>query len=710
MKKNKSKLLLCASLAVAITMGGTFAGCVTINREDVKQVVSTVNIAESEAFRVEFGDYASAVTPKQVLKRDLISAFLTTGYSYVQQGYSYAEVFDMLDKALTENLAVTQYATAYLLKYKVDNNKDDVTVDGFKSKTSEKEKLEYLLGGAESKGVKTATYNLKASINATLDSYEQRYIKDQGNDYVGSGTRSTPTGIDTLKEEYVPENYGVYTGYKDYLLSDAGDEYEPLDNTNRITRRKAYSEYIGFLDSNYLLTAEDTNTTDVMSLSYVQTMYISQLEQQVITQFGEAFEENREEIISTTENGVYTYVQDRYEKLLAEQKVDYDKTNSFEAAMGSVSDTTFVLYSPDTSDTADENGITDVYGYVYNILLPFSTKQSKDLTSLQYYRDNNDGVTESMYYAQRNELLKNVTTTDQRGVWFNGTTDYSFDASQTTLDYYGKGVEGRDYLFFENNVSKTDKYEPLEKYIGLYSYNGKVKKNTDGSYSLTPNKVNIDDMLKEFKAYVDHVLGDGSTSYTVTENYYGTTDFTYGNGNDKIDYSKLVYATGKVTIPDDQLSDGRMMDKTGARYKAMAAVNELQYAYTTDVSVLSQYIGYTVSAYETSYIKEFEYAAKAALRTGVGSFNVCAGDYGWHLIYVTDTFEVSGGETYKPNFTVANVELDGSFENRFYNWIKDSVVVNEVSLKRAEIVREFVNDNTVKTDKKVYEDLAELGN
>lgn len=723
MKKLKSKLIAIAAVAVSITMSATLGGCVTMNKRDTKQVISTINVSASSDFTTEFDDYADAIGEETVTKMDLIVSYLNTGYSYVQQGYSYADVFDMLSDALVENTVVTQYATAYVLKSKCEESGSNISLSTYLSKESEKEKYEYLLGGETSDGVKSAKYSVNSSLNSVLDSYEKNYIKSEDDDsYTGTDSRTTPTGVDTLKEDYVPENYNVYTGYTGNLLADAGDEYEPLEGTNRTTRRKAYSAFVNYLKKNYLLGDNETDNTKVDDLKYVQDMYVAQLQQEIISEFSDLFEKDREAIITTVEGGVYTYVQGRYEKIYEEQASTYDETSSFEAALNNISDSSFILYSPDTTGDTDEiDGTYGTYGYVYNILLPFSDKQSDKLTDLQYYRDNNSQVSDSDYFADRNKLLKNIQTTDQRSAWFNGTTDYSFNAKEynekntaSAISYFGS-ESGRDYLFFENNLTKTEKYETLEKYDGRYSYNGTVKKNTNGSYTLTPNKLDIDGMLDEFVAYVNYVLGDTKASYnygdtfggTATkDDYYAVTDFTKAGEEDEIDYSKLVYATGKVTLSDT--SDQNMFVKDSDRYKALSAVNELQYAYTTDTGILSRYIGYSVSAYSTSYIKEFEYAAQQALRMGVGAFKVCAGDYGWHLIYVTDTFSFNGGENYSPTFSQANVETEGTFENRFYEWIKESDLTNEATLKRSEIIRTLVNDDTVKTNKEVYKDLSEL--
>ncbi|MDE7084314.1 MAG: hypothetical protein K2O81_03630, partial [Clostridia bacterium] len=265
--------------------------------------------------------------------------------------------------------------------------------------------------------------------------------------------------------------------------------------------------------------------------------------------------------------------------------------------------------------------------------------------------------------------------------------------------------------FFKNNVTDVEhkQYEELVKYDGRYAYNGSVKKNTNGSYTLIPEKLSIDGMLTEFKAYLDYVLGADSVDFTVNENYYSyeVSDYTVGETKE-IDYSKLIYATGKVNLSQTGREEMLATENKTDRYKAMSAVNELQYAYTTDTGVLSQYIGYTVSAYDTNYIKEFEYAAKEAVKEGVGTFKVCAGDYGWHLIYVTETFETSGSAVYNPDFSTANVNREGTFENRFYTMKKDSELANEVSLKQSAVLKEYNNKKAVTVYSEAYKDLSGL--
>ncbi len=710
----KSKKLVCGAMAAAITLSVAFSGCSlisTLNDEDMRQTIATVDISGSENIAKEgLSDYVSAIAPANIIKRDLIAAFVNVGSSYIQSGYSYADVFNMLVDSLTSNEIVTQYATLSLLKEKSAQDADILAT--FNSLGSQAEKYEFLLDGETSKveGVESdrvllAKYDLYSSINDSIDALEQSII-DEDEEEADTDTRTTPSNADTERENYLPlENgeldYGIYTGYEGYLIGDSGAyQDDELEGSTRETRKRAYAAFIANLKTNYLISDED-NTLEVLSISYIQDEYVTRLQQQVIDEYLERYSQSQEALIDEVDaNNEYVFLRERYETDLAAQEISND-TSSFDTTMGNLSDTSFILYAPATEGT---DGGT--YGYVYNILLPFSAAQS-------LYIDSED--TSAEYYFMRKDLLDDIKTYDQRSAWFNGATDYSFDASATTLDYYGKDA-GRNYLFFENNLLKADRYEELDKYVGLYSYNGSVRENADGTYSLIANELTIDGMLDEFTAYINFVLDDNAASYSLNSDYNVTSPDDYyteetrdnpDKSERKIDYSRFIYAKGKVELSDKTL--GSLFVKDSDQYKALSAVNELQYAYTTDTSVLSEYIGYSVSAYDTSYIPEFEYAAQEAVKEGAGTFYVCAGDYGWHLIYVTATFDVNGGAVMgeEVDWTAASVTKEGTFQNLYYNWIKDTTLSNITTNRRTLIIDAFGGD-TVTLFEDAYRDLLEL--
>ena len=721
----KSKLLVCGALAAAITMSVALPACVTRDEEDLNQVIATVDITKSENLEAEgLSEYASAISSENITKRDLIAAYYNTASS-LSSSYSTSEIFELLVNTLTNTAVVVQYTTLSLIKDKVAE--DASFLSEYQALSSDVEKYELLLegetstndDGGESDRVMLAQYALYSSINSSLDSQEESIINGDDQTSEATETRTTPGGAGEEVENFLPLNddgtlnYNIYTGYTgdgySYLLEDSGAYADDaLEGSTRSTRRLAYAQFITSLRDNYLL-SEEEDVRDIMSVSYIQEEYLSQLQQQAINEYYERYQAEQEALIeSVDENGVYTFLQNHYLSDLTDQTVSNSTASAFETSMSSLSDTSFILYAPATEGT---DGGT--YGYVYHILLPFSASQSVNI-------DSSD--TSAQYYFERKDILTGITATDQRSAWFNGATDYSFDASQSDIDYYGKN-DGRDYLFFEDNLTKPDRYASLDKYAGLYSYNGRVSENTDGTYNLVPNKVDIDGFLTELENYVEYIMG-GDTVSIQKEDSYNVSSYTdyyteetadlEDESQRKIDYSRFVYATGKVDVglDDTDLSSflSTMFVEDSAAYKAMSAVNELQFAYTTDTSILSNYIGYSISAYETKYIPEFEYAAQTAISEGAGTIYVCAGDYGWHVIYVTATFDTAGGAVYGEDiaWTADEVLTEGTFQNLYYTWIKDSTLTNVTTNRRSVINERFGGDSTITKYEDAYRDLLEI--
>ena len=728
---NKKKIV-CGVLASAIALSVTLSGCDSLiaknNVADMKQTIATVNISKADDFEKEGLDaYKDAVGTTSISKRELISYFLNVGYSYINSGASYEAVFNLLVDQLANNAVLTQYAVMYLLKEKETDEKDPKTaeqiMEEYNSKTTLSAKYEYVLG-EDSVEVKLAEYALRVAVNGAIDSYEKKYLDDDDDDTSGSGTRAVPKGVDTEQDKFYPAkdeddgiDYNIYTGYKDYELTNSGVyEKDKLKGTNENTRKKAYNDFLSSVNSYNLIDVRNENMKDTRNLRYIEDEYVKQLEQRIRSKYYEVYESKQESDLK--DEGKYDYIDKAYQDALKKQNDSY-KADGFTSTLDSMSDSSFILYVPET----EGHGVYDEvengkFGFVYNILLPFNAYQSTKLTeyqSLYSDKDEDSGYTMD-YFIKRNELLRGIKTTDQRAAWFNGTTEYAFNASEnSSLKYFGAS----DWLFFENNLVQSDKYEKLEKYAGQYSYNGTVVKKDDG-YVLIPNELTIDGMLKEFSNYIDFVL-DGEVTgnnvkfdsgYTLEQensSYYGTEDFYKAEqekeDGTKLDYAKFLYAYGHVDNINKTIAD--LYDKTSAQYKVLSAVNELQYAYTTDTGVLSNYVGYSVNAADTNYIKEFEYAAQKVINEkGVGGFAVCAGDYGWHLIYVTCALEA--GEQFTPDWE-KNIDVEGSFENLFYEMVKEKKISESESDRQSAILTQFNIGKTVKKYKKAYQDLLDLG-
>lgn len=661
----------------ALLAGATLTGCTSLlsteSEGDMAQIVATVDISLSDDFASggEYEKYADVIGEKTVSKRDLVASFINNGSSYVSdQGYTYEETFDLLLTNLVNRKIVVQYAMVYCFE-----NVDGITVEGYNEAVASSDHpdiaaLKYFLPEED---YNQAVYSLREVINNSLDSTESGFITSTDEHEHTSDVRTTPTGVDTEVEDYYDPDYKVYTG-----INSAGDcgSYETQDGSTPTTRKKAYNSFLSSLSANYLLSS-DEDTTDIETLDYWYEELEGQLESALITYLGDELEEASEDTLTEE------FVTERYNEIFATQKQEYDLSGSdYESDLDSLSDSQFVLYSPVSG-----------YGFVYNILLPFSETQLYAITAL----NNDEGIEKSEYYEKRAALAKEITATDQRGSWMTGETDYSFKASENGISTYGG-----DYLFFENNVVKTDRYEAIPKYYGHYAYKGTVEYDETeedyNGYTLTPDKITVDDFINELESYAGYAGLVCSGSYVST---YATSAADFLDEDGDIDYSKFIYYTGKIEVDYD--ANTMFVEDTSA-YTAVSVVNELMFAYSTDTGCFNKYLGYSVSIYDTSYVKEFEYAAKKTVEGGVGTYMICLTDYGWHLMYCSSVF--TEGEVY--SFNWADIEKEGTFSYYFYEALKDSTSGNATSVYESQIINKYGTDTCVTKYEDRYADYSAL--
>lgn len=755
MKRKVSKII--ASLLSAVMLFVLLAGCDLIstdNERDMNQVVAEVNIARDtesldEAFQLlgakdltlSDEDLGSITSTDSIYKRDLISYFLSYGYNYVSQGSSYAEAVSEIMNVLVERKILTQFAVVYYLNEgKVRVDKDSITVDGGYTEVADSNELVmdgddltvagYLAamdieGSADEKAIAGynylltdaeemyAAYAVMTSINNSIDSYEEEIIAASNSDSSSSTTdRTTPTGANSRGDGYIPTktvdgatvlDYAVYTGINN--VSDCG-EYEKVTGSTSVTRKRAYLRFVNALRANYLI-GDGENITDITGLDYYDMELKTQLEQMLITKFSAS-------IALDMSSRIDAAMTSRHYAELLEQQKDSD-FSTFTTTMDSMSDTSFILYSPKK----------ETYGFVYNILLPFNAMQSLDLEELQ---DRNGGATSAKYYAERNKLFENIEATDQRSSWFNGSEDYSYEATE----YYGSDQENRsNRLFFEDSFTGSDP-ELIDKYAGRYSYNGTAAEKEDGDgYKLTPNKLKINGFISEMEGYINYVLNDfnadstddhttggwytkgsdGTVSWTGNENdrsFYNVTaeDFQKEDATDRKIYDNTIYYKGSVTGVSS-VSKSNTLVKEEISYKAISAVNELMFAYTTDTAALNSYFGYSLQVdAASSYVAEFEYAAQQAISQGAGTYYVVGTDYGWHIIYVTFTF--NGEETYGNEFNADDMFKEGTFSYLFYQNFKNSSVSDYIEKRSSDVLTKMHNDSVVTLYPKAYEDISSI--
>lgn len=698
-----------AAVALAAALSSTLlAGCdiTTDVSKDYAQVIAEVNITDSANFESSsYAEYGDVIGTTEITKRDMVAYFISTGYSMMQSyGWTYYDTFNMISETLVNRQIYIQYAMLYLLD---DESESDITVAGYEAavegQTGIDRRLAALAYFLDEEEEAQALYSTRQLVNNTLDSQEETYLDHDHSHDDSTTARTTPTGIDTETEDYYNEAYRIYTGSN--ALADCPG-YEAPEGSTPTTRRKAYSSFLASLRANSLIESGE-DLSDVESLTYFKTELASAYETAIINKLTDKFEDT----IRATVNE--QYAQEIYDTTYSRQETTFaNDTDSFETALEGVSDTSFVLTAPEAN-----------YGYVINILIPFSTSQSLELENAPA----DLGDTKGNNFLQRAALLKNVRGTDQRGTWFD--EDYAFDGAETENAYTG-GNAARSYLFFEDSLGGNEQYERVPNYLGYYTYNGTVRQNDDESYTVRPNRITIDEFIAEMEGYLTQaanevsVEGDG---YTVSEGvyvngiaaddtinavadnttYYNRSVSDYYNESGAVDYSKFVYYAGQVNFTNG--FDANQFFLAGsAENVAYSVMNELSFAYNTDTAGLNDYFGYVISTGATDYAPEFEYAAQYVCRQGAGSYVVVPSDYGWHVIYCTFSFDADEeGNVIAPyTFNWDDRASEGTFSYLFYEALCADLVSEYASIRQSNAIEDFKDCAVVYEDR--YADLSGL--
>lgn len=699
-----------AAVALAAALSGTLlAGCdISTNvSKDYAQTIAEVNITESENFaNSEYASYGDVIGTTEITKRDMVAYFVSTGYSLMQSyGWTYYDTFEMISETLVNRQIYIQYAMLYLLD---DESEPDITVAGYEAAVAGFSGIDRRLAGLsyflDSEETAQALYSTRQLINNTLDSQEESYLDHDHTHDDTSTARTAPTGIDTETEDYYNPAYRIYTG------SNAAADcpgYETLEGSTSTTRRKAYSALIASLRANSLVESGE-DVSNIESLTYFKSELANAYETAIINKLTEKFEDNIRGSITET------YAQDIYNTTYERQATAFaEDTDSFETALDGVSDTSFVLTAPEAN-----------YGYVINILIPFSTSQSLDLENAPA----DLGDVKGNNFLQRAAILKNVRGTDQRGTWFTD-EDYAFDATGNEKLYTG-GDSSRSYLFFEDSLGGNEQYERVPNYLGYYTYNGSVSKNADDEYVVRPNRISIDEFIAEMEGYLKQAASEVTVegdSYTVTAGsyvngidaddtvnkvsdntvYYNRSVSDYYTESGAVDYSKFVYYAGKVEFANG-FNANEFFLPGSAENVAYSVMNELSFAYNTDTAGLNDYFGYVISTGSTDFVAEFEYAAQYVCRQGAGNYVVVPSDYGWHIVYCTFSFVADDdGKVIAPyTFNWDDRSTEGTFSYLFYEALCSDLVGEYASIHQSNAIEEFKDCAVVYKD--AYADLSGL--
>ena len=672
-KKHTFKKAAAVFLGLAMTVGATGCNFFTVdNQKDLDQNVANVNIndkVKSDDLGMVLGYLSTTIK-----KRELVSYYLSTGYQYVEQyGYSYADTFNMLLDGLVSREIIIQYAVQYYLTADGTDKKAgdctkfvDDTIDNEKDPTvkalleAHKEVLvfKYFL---TAENYDKAVYGLKKSLNSSLDSLEASYITASEEEHNHADARTLPTGVDTEKEDYFTNDYAVYTGRNS---SDECGEYEVVEGSTRTSRQKAYNAFLTNIQA-YNLIDESEDTQDVTKISYYYVELESVLGQALINQYFESMEDSVSKMLVEGAEG-QTYIERKYAETFKQQEADYD-ADAFASALDSAAADSYNLYG------------LEGYGYVYNLLIPFSTSQS-----VKYSEAKGRGLSDNELYAARRDIAKGIIAKDLRESWIS-------EHDHANYSY----VEDGKTLFFKDNLSENPKYELLDHYAGQYAY--------------TEDEVNIDGFMRIFESYITQVSGATTSKIgDATTKYNEVTDFKGGDKKlDYADYENFIYYTGKVNL--DNTAPADYFNRESQQYKALSAVNELIFAYGTDPGAFNSYMGYKVSPQEgsTGFVMEFEWAAQWAVNNGVGSYAVCLTDYGWHIIYCS--FVYNGGDVYG-GYVAEDKDKEGTFSNLYYETMKEAAFSNYANEEQTRVIREYDNETCVTRFEKAYKDLLEMDN
>ena len=656
-------------LGLALTVGATGCNFITTdNQKDLDQDVANVNISGKIDDKNGFADVLGYLSTT-IKKRELVSYYLSTGYQYVESyGYSYEDTFNMLLDGLVSREIMIQYAINYFLnngvegvaknaagcKAEVDKIKDVKDAD-IKKEVSV---LKYFLS---EENYDKAIYSLKKSLNDSLDSLEISYVTVTEEDHDHEEARTLPTGVDTEKEDYYTNDYAVYTGRNQ--SSDCG-EYETIDGSTRTSRQKAYNAFLTNIQAYNLIDGKE-DTQDVTQLSYYYIEMSSVLGQALINQYFDAMEDKVSGKLTAD------YMAGKYTETYEQQVKDYDD-EGFASALDSAAEGSYIL-----------NGL-EGYGYVYNILIPFSTSQS-----VKYTEAKNRNPGENALYGIRRDLAANIEAKDLRGSWI----------SEHDHANYSYEVDGKTY-FFQDNLAENAKYDLLDHYAGGYAYNDPEAEGYE--------KMGIDEFMSIFESYIEEVSGATATGTTNTA-YATVSDFKAQGDAKKLDYddyANFTYYAGKVNFTEE-VKASEYFNRNSQQYKALSAVNELLFAYGTDPGAFNSYMGYKVSPQEgsTGFVSEFEWAAQQVVKAGVGSYAVCLTDYGWHILYCS--FAYADGDVYG-GYVEAEKDIEGTFSNLYYETMKEAAFSNYATEEQTRVIREYNVDDCVERFEKAYKDLLEM--
>ena len=661
MKKLFAKI---TSLAVATVMSiFMLSGCqlITTNAErDMAQVIATVAVDDA--------------LKEDIYKRELVSSFNSMGSYYVQyQGMSVEETYETILKDTIKSKIIVQQArlaltgstsinqVGYFAQASSVNEADRTSIENILV-------TDNYLGNATTTIAKTdgldkfltefeyyeVRYMMLSTIKQFIDAYKEEEDDEHNHDPYET-FKGTARATLTIESEEVYNEWEMKNDAVGKVINTESDFYKGLAKVNKdaelgltltsyetnydlafavyktycdnftvsSNERSAVNKLIkdlkklGFITSQEASKKAPTTANEFLELTYFKDQLQSRYQEQVIAKYELALQNENEKKLAS-DDALYQAYKNIYDTQEIKYKNDY---TAYETALQNASDTSLVVYNP--------TAVEGKYGYVINLLIGFSTEQ----TAIYDNISSSGVLTETQQKTAHENLLKTLTAKDLRDTWVESN--------------YGKYDEDSKTFTFDKKYVKTQGYDILTKYQG--------------------------DIL-------------GAKSYVYHDNYDDEqTAYSYKSVKGK-EMSFDSFYSAVSSIMGFTGKSGRIQGYTNEEVIGDGDINkfkDLVYAYSTDGGSLQDNYGYVYSpkTSKDTYVKEFATAAKNVVNMGVGSYELVATRYGYHIILCTKVINPTSNaidiETFKLQANDKNNK--DTIPYLFKEYQKNSLISDNVS-------------------------------
>lgn len=369
----KKKLITIISFIMSLFMSVMFiSGCnlvTTDSERDMNRVVATISIDKE--------------VKDEILKKDLVMAYLNYGYIYSQYyGYTQEKTFNLIIDNLINTKILVQNAMSEF----------DGGVYPFDEAVADSSKAQWNYERYLTEDEKTeAKYETLKSINDLIESYANTDKKDLKGDTVSETVRTVPTGA-----------------------------------TNKSTDPKTVSEKKEYLKKGFKLDNRDA-VNDVVELFKTNNILGSKYDGNL---------ENTEYYDSLLKNNYESKILNKYESLItyeARQRITFGKLEqSFVAKLNEQKEFNATEFAQALANASNSEPILysafGTYGYVYNLLLGASDAQKEEIEGIDKANKTDAEITQA-----RRDILDKTIVKDLRSTWIQ--SGYDFDGEKFTGDY-----------------------------------------------------------------------------------------------------------------------------------------------------------------------------------------------------------------------------------------------------------------------------------